>query len=166
MNPYTHQFEPLDSPAAVERAHTENWKIFKMGETITIKDTKFTVKDISPNKLVLRPHGSGLENLESLAAKIEDLSEPKPFVQGIGWAVKQMQNGAKLARAGWNGKGMFLYYVPADSYPARTAVAKEQWGENALVPYGAYVAMKTAQGNVVPWLASQTDLLATDWEIV
>lgn len=29
--------------------------------------------------------------------------------------------------------------------------------------YGAYIAMKTAQNNVVPWLASQTDVLATDW---
>ena len=34
-----------------------------------------------------------------------------------------------------------------------------------MVEYGAYVAMKTAQGNVVPWLASQTDLLAEDWYI-
>jgi hypothetical protein len=84
----------------------------------------------------------------------------------IGLAVEALRMGEKVARAGWNGKGMFLYFVPADEYPARTAVAKAQWGENSLVPYGAYVAMKTAQGNVVPWLASQTDLLAEDWEIV
>lgn len=85
--------------------------------------------------------------------------------QGIGWAVKQMHDGAKVARAGWNGKGMFLYYVPEGQYPARTEVAKAEWGEDALVPYQAYVAMKTAQGTVVPWLCSQTDLLAIDWEI-
>jgi hypothetical protein len=35
-----------------------------------------------------------------------------------------------------------------------------------MVPYCAYIAMKTAQDNVVPWLASQTDMLAQDWEIV
>ena len=35
-----------------------------------------------------------------------------------------------------------------------------------LVEYGAYIAMKTAQGNVVPWLASQTDMLAEDWIII
>lgn len=81
----------------------------------------------------------------------------------IGFAVSAMRNGARVARAGWNGKGMFLYYVPEGAYPARTDAAKKQWGEDALVPYGAYVAMKTAQDNVVPWLASQTDLLATDW---
>jgi hypothetical protein len=86
-------------------------------------------------------------------------------IQEIGWAVKQMRNGSKVQRAGWNGKGMFLYLVPANSYAAQTGAAKGYWGENALVPYGAYVAMKTAQENVVPWLCSQTDLLATDWEV-
>ena len=87
-------------------------------------------------------------------------------MNGIGWAVKEMQNGEKVQRAGWNGKGMFLYYVPPGEYPARTGVAKAEWGEDALVPYQAYIAMKTVQGTVVPWLCSQTDLLAMDWEIV
>ena len=84
----------------------------------------------------------------------------------IGKAVDAMKAGARVARKGWNGKGMFLYFVPEGAYPARTAAAKAHWGEDALVPYGAYVAMKTAQDNVVPWLASQTDLLATDWEVL
>ena len=72
--------------------------------------------------------------------------------------------GKKVVRKGWNGKGMYIYYVPAQSYPAVTEVAKEEFGD--MVPYGAYIAMKTAQGNVIPWLASQTDILARDWEIV
>jgi hypothetical protein len=85
---------------------------------------------------------------------------------GIGQAIKEMLDGKKVERAGWNGRGMFLYYVPAGEYPARTDVAKKEWGENALVPYQPYIAMKTVQGTVVPWLASQTDLLATDWQVV
>lgn len=83
----------------------------------------------------------------------------------FGLAIEAAKQGKKVARAGWNGKGMFLYYVPAAAYPPSTEVAKKAFGgEN--VPYGAYVAMKTAQGNVVPWLASQTDMLADDWYIV
>lgn len=83
----------------------------------------------------------------------------------FGLAIEAMKKGFRVARDGWNGKGMFLYYVPASAYPPSTEVAKEAFGgEN--VPYGAYVAMKTAQGNVVPWLASQTDMLADDWYIV
>lgn len=86
-------------------------------------------------------------------------------MNGIGWAIKEMQNGMKVCREGWNGKGMFLYYVPAGEYPARTEVAKSVWGENGVVPYQPYIAMKTVQGTVVPWLASQTDLLARDWQV-
>jgi len=82
----------------------------------------------------------------------------------FGAAVHHLKEGKKLARAGWNGKGMYLYFVPANSYPAVTEIAKKEFGE--MVPYAAYIAMKTAQGNVVPWLASQTDILSEDWEIV
>lgn len=84
----------------------------------------------------------------------------------FGHALVALKAGQKVARAGWNGKGMFLYLVPAASYPAQTGAAKAYWGENAVVPYGAYIAMKTAQENVVPWLASQTDMLAEDWQLV
>jgi hypothetical protein len=82
----------------------------------------------------------------------------------FGQAIEALKSGSKVAREGWNGKGMFLYHVPAQSYPAVTEVAKATFGEQ--VPYGAYIAMKTAQNNVVPWLASQTDVLAEDWTIV
>lgn len=86
----------------------------------------------------------------------------------FGDAVRLLKEGAKVARIGWNGKGMFLYYVPAASYPAH----RNEYGTMAgvfaddMVPYGAYIAMKTAQNNVVPWLASQTDVLAEDWVVV
>jgi hypothetical protein len=60
---------------------------------------------------------------------------------------------------------MFLYYVPAAAYPPCTDIAKEAFGGND-VPYGAYIAMKTVQGNVIPWSASQTDLLSMDWVVV
>jgi hypothetical protein len=83
----------------------------------------------------------------------------KPF----GTALYALKHGHPVAREGWNGKGMYLYYVPAASYPATTDIARREIGD--MVPYGAYIAMKTAQGNVVPWLASQTDILAEDYVI-
>jgi hypothetical protein len=67
----------------------------------------------------------------------------------IGWAVKQMHNGDKVRRAGWNGKGMWLELQTPDAHSKMTL---------------PYVYMSTAQGDLVPWLCSQTDLLATDWE--
>lgn len=83
-------------------------------------------------------------------------------------ALTALKSEQKVARAGWNGKGMYLYLVPENRYapttPAGHAIAANH--EDGLVPYGAYIAMKTAQNNVVPWLASQTDILADDWELV
>ena len=74
----------------------------------------------------------------------------------IGWAVAQMKAGHKVCRPGWNGKGMWLKLLEAD-------VFKRAYG------YGDYrdcVVMKTADDHYQPgWLASQPDLLATDWEL-
>ena len=82
----------------------------------------------------------------------------------FGEALQSLKDGFKVERSGWNGKGMFLYHVPAQSYLAVTDIAQKTFGDT--VPYGAYIAMKTAQNNVVPWLASQTDILTDDWQIV
>ena len=79
-------------------------------------------------------------------------------------ALESLKEGKRVCRDDWNGRGMFLYHVPANKYPAQTDAAKDCFGD--MVPYGAYIAMKTSQGNVVPWLASQTDLLTDDWVIL
>jgi hypothetical protein len=86
----------------------------------------------------------------------------------FGQAIEALKQGKKVAREGWNGKGMFLYYVPENKYPAsrNTLNTLDGMFENNMVPYGAYIAMKTAQNNVIPWLASQTDMLSEDWVIV
>lgn len=72
----------------------------------------------------------------------------------------------RVAREGWNGSGMFVYRVPPASYPAQTGAAKAFFGDNAMVPYAAYFALKTAQGYVATWVPSSTDLDADDWRLV
>lgn len=84
---------------------------------------------------------------------------------GIGWAVKQMQDGQKVRRSGWNGKGMFLFLVPGSTFVVNRAPLLGIYPEGTEIDYHAHVDMKTAQGYVVPWLCSQADLLATDWEL-
>lgn len=93
---------------------------------------------------------------------------PKTERLDFGDAVAALKEGLRVERAGWNGKGMFLYYVPENKYPASRNEHGTMIGmfKDDMVPYGAYIAMKTAQNNVVPWLASQTDVLAEDWQIV
>jgi hypothetical protein len=80
-------------------------------------------------------------------------------------AIRLLKAGVAVTREGWNGKGMFIYLVGEGRYPAGTptgkAIAAGQ--PDNLVPYRPYIAMKTAQGDVVPWVASQSDVLAEDW---
>lgn len=110
-----------------------------------------------------------IENAMKRAGLIMETGGDKSVVSGMdfGEAIRAIKDGKKVARENWNGKNMFLYFVPAGNYSPCTDVAKEVADvATGLVPYAPYIAMKTAQGYVVPWLASQTDILATDWTIV
>lgn len=71
--------------------------------------------------------------------------------KGIGWAVKQMRTGESVTRRGWNGPGQYLDIQEPDENSHMTL---------------PYIYITTVQGDRVPWLASQTDILACDWEIV
>ncbi len=71
----------------------------------------------------------------------------------FGEAIAVMKAGIPISRTGWNGKGMFLYYVPENMYPPVTDVAKARFGGNP-VPYRAYIAMKTVDEDVVPWMVA------------
>jgi hypothetical protein len=83
----------------------------------------------------------------------------------FGVALQILKNGGRATRAGWNGKGLFVYMVPANSYPAQTGVAKAYFGEGAMVPYNAYMAVKNVDGTVSTWAPSGSDALAEDWSI-
>ncbi len=86
----------------------------------------------------------------------------------FGQAISDMKKGKKVARSGWNGKGMFIYYVPANKYPMSGNTLETMKGiyPDDLVPYQEYTAMKTVDNTVVPWLCSQSDMYAEDWGIV
>lgn len=81
----------------------------------------------------------------------------------FGLAVEAMKKGKRVARAGWNGKGMWIRYIGPQDWQfdldsiSETEMDCEQYG---------FLAMKTADNKFVPWLASQTDILADDWQIV
>ncbi len=67
------------------------------------------------------------------------------------WALSKLKDGYRVFRDGWNGKGMWLKIQRPDE------------GSKMSLPY---IYMKTANNNLVPWLASQTDLLSSDWAVV
>ena len=84
----------------------------------------------------------------------------------FGQALEAIKAGQRIARTGWNGKGMFVYFVPPASYPVQTGAAKAHFGEGAMVPYNAYMAIKNVDGTVSTWVPSVNDCLASDWGVV
>lgn len=84
----------------------------------------------------------------------------------FGLAVELLKMGYKVARKGWNGKGMFLFLVPGSTFQVSRPPLLGIYPEGTEINYCPHVDMRTADGKIVPWLASQTDVLADDWEII
>lgn len=81
-------------------------------------------------------------------------------------ALIALKDGKKVSRSGWNGKGMFLFLVAGSTFKVNRAPLLGIYPEGTEINYCPHVDMRTADGKIVPWLASQTDLLADDWSIV
>lgn len=100
----------------------------------------------------------------------------RPFEgMSFGDALKALKAGAKVGRKGWNGKGMWVALTPGSAFPAGLAkcghaaakLADELADELAEIELLPHIDMKAADGSlVIGWLASQTDMLAEDWEVV
>lgn len=84
----------------------------------------------------------------------------------FGDAVHMLKLGKKVARAGWNGKGMFLFLVAGSTFQVNRPPLLGIYPEGTTVNYCPHIDMKTADGKIVPWLASQTDVLAEDWQVI
>ncbi|RPH73995.1 DUF2829 domain-containing protein [bacterium] len=69
----------------------------------------------------------------------------------FGDAIRYLKAGKCVQRVGWNGKGMWLKLQTPDAHSKMSL---------------PYIYMSTAQGDLVPWLASQTDVLSDDWQLV
>jgi len=107
--------------------------------------------------------------------------------QNFGQAIEALKEGKRVARKGWNGKGMFIFERPADvlevgfiidkvkSLPKsvkdffKAQDEKEEPSERGIgrVKFGSYLCMYAADKTIVNgWLASQTDILSEDWCIL
>ena len=73
------------------------------------------------------------------------------LIKTFGVALMWLKDGRAVAREGWNGKNMWLKLQVPDV------------GSKMSLPY---IYICTADGDLVPWVASQTDLLAEDWQVL
>jgi len=72
-------------------------------------------------------------------------------IPDFGFALEMLRSGEIVRRSGWNGKGMWIALQVPDAHSKMSL---------------PYIYMSTVTGDLVPWLASQTDMLAEDWEVV
>jgi hypothetical protein len=107
--------------------------------------------------------------------------------QNFGQAIEALKQGKRVARIGWNGKGMFIFQRPEDELQVDFIIdkvkslpqsvkdffkaknEKEMPNEQGLekVKFTSYLCMYAADGSIVNgWLASQTDMLSEDWTIL
>jgi hypothetical protein len=86
----------------------------------------------------------------------------------FGAAIEALKQGQRVARAGWNGKGMWLVLDPGSVVgEVREGSAYHKAGVTGSFTINPHIDMKTATGEMQPgWLASQTDMLADDWMLV
>jgi len=98
-------------------------------------------------------HDGGNPNVEGYAGYVswttkvqfENVYRPVDSLN-FGLAVEALKKGMRVTRKGWNGKDMYLFLLNGSQFVVSD--------------------MKTVQGYVVPWLASQTDILSDDWQIL
>lgn len=134
------------------------------------------------------PHFSGYVSWSPKATFEASYVHVKSLPFGI--ALEMLKQGYRVTREGWNGKGMFLQYVNPYAvhiddvprfddepgiYPPhlmkRPGMVNSLFrpvDNNGMAPGTMlpWIGMKTADNKFVPWLASQTDLLAHDWEVL
>jgi Protein of unknown function (DUF2829) len=84
----------------------------------------------------------------------------------FGQAIECLKSGQRVQRAGWNGRNMFLVYVPGTKdAKLNEGTPYEKALNSNIVTINPHIDMYTATGEFQPgWLASQTDMLADDWQ--
>lgn len=103
-------------------------------------------------------------------AAFEEAYQPLTAMS-FGHAIAALKAGHRVARAGWNGKGMWLQLAkpPHSAVPNDMRYDVTVGDEYTFLPgikLLPWIGMKTADNRFVPWIASQTDMLADDWQII
>ena len=84
-------------------------------------------------------------------------------MSGFDEVIIGLKQGRRYARAGWNGKSMFIFLVPGSVFKVNREPLLSILGEGTEVQYHGHIDLRTANGDIVPWTIAQTDSLAEDW---
>lgn len=113
------------------------------------------------------PNTAYYEGYVSWSPKAQADAAYRPVTQmTFGDALIMLKAGKCVTRKGWNASNQFVYLVPANLYPSTRNVYQTLTQTRDMVQYQAYLALKTAQGDVATWAPSCSDTLAEDWVLL
>jgi len=81
----------------------------------------------------------------------------------FGQMLHLLKQGARAKREGWNGPDQFIFLVPGSTFEVNRPPLLGIYPEGTEINYHAHIDIRNQQGMIVPWLASQGDLLSDDW---
>ncbi len=84
----------------------------------------------------------------------------------FGLAIEALKLGKKVARAGWNGKGMFIFLIPGSTFKVNRAPLLGIYPEGTTIGYRPHIDMKHANGDIGTWDCAIGDILGEDWQVV
>ena len=84
----------------------------------------------------------------------------------FGHALELLKEGCKVARLGWNGKGMFVFLVPGSVFKVNRAPLLGIYPEGTEITYRPHLDIKNVDGSISTWVPSINDCLAEDWVVV
>jgi len=134
------------------------------GENGLIRDYDLNRENESGYHVV---YSDGYESWSPARTFEEHYKEINDIEFDFGTAVKLAMQGHKIARKGWNGKNMFVIYVPGSVINVRENTPYWNAGLRGELQIDGHFDMYTAKGTMQPgWVASQADIQAEDWMIV
>ena len=84
----------------------------------------------------------------------------------FGQALVALKQGRKVQRSGWNGKGLFVFLVPASTFVVNRPPLLGIYPEGTVINYNAHMDIKNVNGSISTWVPSVNDCLAEDWVVV
>lgn len=88
------------------------------------------------------------------------------YASDFSGALTALRHGHKVARDGWNGKGMFVFLVPGSTFAVNRAPLLGIFPEGTQIDYNPHIDIKGANGSISTWVPSIGDVLAQDWVVV
>ena len=164
----THIGQKLISCKAMTRKEYNDFRgwVLPENEVGVVDDAGYMV-EYEPHPTV-KPNVDGYTGYISWSPKHVFNDAYKPLTNmSFGDAITMLKRGNKVARLGWNGKGMWLSYISAKAYDVGyEAIVHDRYDNSEAPERLPWIGMKTADNKFVPWLASQTDMLAEDYFIL